>query len=407
MPHDAELRFLCEVFQKSRIPARTLQWRTLTVAADTGEIDALTSPLPHLPSDTDMLLPRTLYKLTDHFRRSFLLLLLREHTADSILCIGPYFSAALTESDFLELGEQNGISPKKQRYLKEYLGSIPILESNNPLLTMLHTFCERIWDTASFSILDLDRPSPSNLFSEQESEHGADTEGDLLGIKTMEQRYAFENQIIRAVSLGQLHMEAQLLSAFSDTLFEKRHTDPLRNAKNYCIIMNTLLRKAAEDGGVHPVHLDRISSEFATKIEQIPTLSDIQTLMSEMFRAYCRLVRKHSVQKYSFAVQKAILLVDLDLSADLSPSELAGALGVSLGYLSTVFKRETGKTLTEHIRERRIEHAKHLLKTTDLQVQTVALHCGIMDVQYFSKLFKRQTGKTPKEYREARRASQP
>jgi len=33
-------------------------------------------------------------------------------------------------------------------------------------------------------------------------------------------------------------------------------------------------------------------------------------------------------------------------------------------------------------------------------IQTVAQHCGIMDVHYFSKLFKKHTGKTPSQYRD-------
>ena len=82
-------------------------------------------------------------------------------------------------------------------------------------------------------------------------------------------------------------------------------------------------------------------------------------------------------------------------------STLAESQNVSSGYLSTVFKKETGKTVTGYIRDKRIKHAMHLLSTTHLQIQTIALHCGIMDVQYFSKLFKKQTGKTPKEYRES------
>lgn len=74
---------------------------------------------------------------------------------------------------------------------------------------------------------------------------------------------------------------------------------------------------------------------------------------------------------------------------------------MSAGYLSTVFSKETGKTVTEYIREKRMKHAAFLLSTTHLQIQTVALHCGIMDVQYFSKTFKKFMGKTPKEYRES------
>ena len=128
--------------------------------------------------------------------------------------------------------------------------------------------------------------------------------------------------------------------------------------------------------------------------------------MREMFRAYCRLVRKHSMTRFSGVTQKAILLIDSDLSANLSLSSLAAAQGITPGYLSSVFKKDTGKTVCEYIRDRRMRHAAHLLSTTRLQIQTVALHCGIMDVQYFSKIFKKQLGKTPKEYRESARKNQ-
>jgi YesN/AraC family two-component response regulator len=203
------------------------------------------------------------------------------------------------------------------------------------------------------------------------------------------------------VTLGQIHREPQLLSSFSEQSFEKRAADPLRNVKNYGIIMNTLLRKAAENGGVHPVYLDRVSSGFALKIEHLPSLSESPALMGEMFRSYCRLVRKHSLKNFSPLVQKTVLLIDSDLSANLSLRSLALHQNVSAGYLSTMFRKETGKTVSEYIREKRVKHAAYLLTTTHLQVQTIALHCGIVDVQYFSKIFKKQMGKTPKEYRES------
>jgi YesN/AraC family two-component response regulator len=222
-------------------------------------------------------------------------------------------------------------------------------------------------------------------------------------MEQMETRYAFENELIRAVTLGQQHKETLLAAAFNEEMFERRLQDPIRNAKNYCIIMNTLLRKAAEQGGVHPVHIDRVSSRFAVSIETVSALKAVPELMREMFKGYCRLVRKHSTGRYSPVVKKAVLLIDSDSSAELSLGSLAKKLEVSTGYLATVFKKETGKTVSEYVRDRRIHYAMHLLETTNLQIQTVAMHCGIMDVQYFSKLFKRQTGKTPKAYRDEAR----
>ena len=198
----------------------------------------------------------------------------------------------------------------------------------------------------------------------------------------------------------QVQQEKLLFTDSSSDAFEKRLPDLTRNAKNYAIIMNTLLRKAAERGGVHPLYIDRLSSDFAKRIEKLASVGESTDMMKEMFSTYCRLVRNHAMKSYPPIVRKTILLIDFDLSADISPSALAEAENVSLGYLSSVFKRSVGKTVTEYIRERRINRAMQLLSTTDLQIQTVALHCGIMDVQYFSKLFKRQTGKTPKEYRD-------
>ena len=111
------------------------------------------------------------------------------------------------------------------------------------------------------------------------------------------------------------------------------------------------------------------------------------------------------MKQYSSIVKKTILVIESDISAELSLNHLAQKQGISAGYLATIFKKETGKTVSEYIQDKRIDYAMHLLDTTHLQIQTVALHCGIMDVQYFSKIFKKKIGKTPKEYREASRKS--
>ena len=120
-------------------------------------------------------------------------------------------------------------------------------------------------------------------------------------------------------------------------------------------------------------------------------------------RAYCRLVQKNLSGIGSHIVKDAAVLINTRLSEELSTAKIAKMLGVSAGYLSSVFRKEIGKTLSAYIREKRMKNAAHLLKTTHLQVQTVALHSGFLDMQYFSKLFKKETGATPKEYREKHR----
>ena len=403
MPYEQELALLHDIFQKSHVNLTCLPKEKFSSLATSGLLsveEMIWAEGEKNSIFSHPLAPHTMYKQTDVYRRAWLYLLLPHQGEATVLLVGPYLAAPISEEVLLEMNEKNGFSPQMQRTLREYYMSLPVLRDTNLLFVVLETFCERIWHRPSFAVVDVNREHQIPVSLLHEAPRIDSFDDHLVNMKVLEQRYEFENEMIQAVSLGQIHKEKQLLSAFEAMQFEMRSSSPLRNAKNYSIIMNTLLRKAAESGGVHPVYLDRVSSDFAHKIEDLSVLSACPTLMREMFVVYCRLVRKHSIRKYSPTVQKAVLLIDSDLSAPLSLANIAAAQGVSEGYLATVFKRETGKTVSEYVREKRMKHAAHLLTTTRLQVQTIALHCGIMDVQYFSKLFKRHTGKTPKEYRE-------
>ena len=402
MPYKQELELLHDTFQKSRVNISCVEKKNITDLCEETPFFA-TNDTPEASARrlfSHKLEPCTLYKQIDAYRRAWVYLLLPEEEEQIALLVGPYLSVPLSEEELLEMGEENGLSPQMQRSLREYYTSLPVLRDTNLLFVMLETFCERIWGRPSFAVVDVNREHHIPVALLHSAPYTDNFDDHLVHMKVLEQRYDFENEMIRAVTLGQIHKEKQFLPGFEAMQLEMRSSSPLRSAKNYSIIMNTLLRKAAENGGVHPVYLDRISSDFARKIEETSVLSTFPTLMNEMFRSYCRLVRKHSIRRYSPAVQKAILLIDSDLSAPLTLSTLAAAQGLSEGYLATIFKRETEKTVSEYVREKRMKHAAHLLTTTRLQIQTVALHCGIMDVQYFSKLFKKYTGKTPKEYRE-------
>ena len=118
-----------------------------------------------------------------------------------------------------------------------------------------------------------------------------------------------------------------------------------------------------------------------------------------MIRDFCQLVKHHSLSKYSYYVGQAITMVQYDLTADLKLKTIAEKLNVNSSYLSTLFHKEVGCTLTDYINKKRIEHSIHLLQLTSKSVQEIATDCGIQDVNYFIKLFKKQTGFTPSRYR--------
>ncbi len=399
MFYEAELRLLRDTFRKCRIQTSIAD---LSATADEQHRGiAGTNPVALLHQSVSTVMPSTLYRLRDPFQCRYMFLRMPELPAEAVLIIGPYLSAPPTEQQIMEWSENKSISPSAQKKLVDFYQSLPLLPDASHLFVLLDSFAERIWGINGFSVEDIDQDLFMPLSSLNQSNASSEEEDTLWRMKSIEQRYAYENELMTAVSKGQLHKADMLLANFSTFFFEQRVADPVRNTKNYCIIMNTLLRKAAEKGGVHPMHLDSTSSAYAIKIEQTHSMDTMPSLMAEMFRAYCRLVRKHAMKDYSPPVQKALIYIDANLTGNLNLSSLADTLNVSSSYLSSLFKKETGYTLTEYINTRRIKHAKHLLESTRLQIQTIAQHCGIVDVQYFSRVFKRIAGMTPKEYRES------
>lgn len=408
MNFEKEMSFLRRTFAKCRIKTIIISQSEALLASIDETFEALfkNDPDKHLPIKSlhESLEKETVYKFTDRSLLNYIYFSLSDNECESdrVFLAGPYLSTALSPEQMLEIGELLGILPKDQKTVDKYYSNLPVISEKSRIFMMIDSFCEIFWKNPLYKVVDVVREQGSPSFSISRGKENVDIDEAITNMKIMEERYSWENDLMRAVSLGQSNKLEQLIAAFSEISFEKRATDQLRNMKNYLVIMNTLLRKAAEQGGVHPIYLDSVSASFAIRIEQGDSVAKLNDVVIDMLRSYFRLVRKHSVSGHSPIVKNVIIIIDSDLSADLSLSTIAKAQNVSEGYLSSLFKKEMGKTITEYIRERRIDHAKHLLKTTQLQIQTVALHCGIVDVQYFSKLFKKETGKSPKEYRESK-----
>lgn len=405
MFYDSELHFLQSVLKKCRVQTQVINVNEHPESnLDLGlrtllQIDeAFEKPLIDVLGEV---LPNTIHLLMDGYMCKYIYLQLPGDVSENVLVIGPYQVKSFNHEEILELAEKNIVPPAKMREFESYYNGLPVVGDEGQLISLVDTFGEFIWNGSSnyqFAEYELETSfeNVTSIINKSLSEHDSLT----WNSKLIEARYAYENEFLFAVTQGNYPKAKHLISQVNSIQFDQRNMDPIRDIKNYCIIINTLFRKSVERGGVHPIHIDSVSSEFAKKIELRSTVEDIQKLIYEMVKVYCQLVNKYSVKDYSPTVQKVIVMIESNLSSDLTLSELANTLNINASYLSTVFKKETGKTVTSYVNEKRIELAQELLKTTNLQIQTIAQYCGIVDVHYFTRLFKKTTGVSPKQYRE-------
>lgn len=78
---------------------------------------------------------------------------------------------------------------------------------------------------------------------------------------------------------------------------------------------------------------------------------------------------------------------------------VAEHVGISGGYLSTLFMQQMGCGFVEYLQDMRIERACNYLEQNYLKTYEIAYKVGFRDEKYFSKVFKKIKGMSPKEYR--------
>jgi AraC-like DNA-binding protein len=94
-------------------------------------------------------------------------------------------------------------------------------------------------------------------------------------------------------------------------------------------------------------------------------------------------------------------LVDARYAEPLDLRALAQAAHVSPRHFSRSFRRTFGETPYQYLLSRRIERARHLLRTTDLRVAEICLAVGFTSVGSFTTTFRRHVGVSPTAYRRA------
>jgi LacI family transcriptional regulator len=79
--------------------------------------------------------------------------------------------------------------------------------------------------------------------------------------------------------------------------------------------------------------------------------------------------------------------------------DVVDAVGISRSTLEFRFKSIVGRTIHTEILRNQIEHARHLIATTDLPLKQIAVLAGFAHINYLTTVFREQTGWTPAEYR--------
>jgi len=98
-------------------------------------------------------------------------------------------------------------------------------------------------------------------------------------------------------------------------------------------------------------------------------------------------------------VQQVKTLIESSFHRELSVSEMARFVDLSVSHLQHLFKNEMGQSPAHYVQELRLSRAKELLESSSLTVKQIMLHIGTKDRSNFERRFKQTYKLTPVQYR--------
>lgn len=104
------------------------------------------------------------------------------------------------------------------------------------------------------------------------------------------------------------------------------------------------------------------------------------------------------------AVKKVSDTILKDIAKDFNVEALALKSGLTQAKLQEGFKHLFSKTVIEYIRHVRLEKARDLMNSTDLNISQIVYSIGFSSRSYFSKIFKEKYGVSPSAFIKNKRA---
>ena len=177
--------------------------------------------------------------------------------------------------------------------------------------------------------------------------------------------------------------------------------NPVTNLKYHFVITTAMITRLCRQNGMELEKAFRLSDFYIQKLDDIDNVKDVQKLHDDMVIDFTlkmkNYLRNDTNSKHINACKEYIYV---HIKERITIEDIADYLDVSPSYLSKLFKRETGQSVSAYIREKKIDVAKNLLRFSDYSLIDISNRLSFSSQSHFIQQFKDVVGVTPKKYRD-------
>ena len=179
--------------------------------------------------------------------------------------------------------------------------------------------------------------------------------------------------------------------------------DPVLNLKYHMVVTTGILTRICIKRGLDAEKAFRMSDHYIKKLDNAMTEDDVEKIHDEMLLDFTGHMHLIYSKQLSRPVSQCIDYIHAYISERIKVKDIAEHLGISVSYLSQEFSKETGKSISDYIREKKIEIARDMLTNTDLSISEIAYRLSFSSQSHFIQTFSYLMGTTPKKYRDENR----
>ena len=223
--------------------------------------------------------------------------------------------------------------------------------------------------------------------------------------QTQHLEYNQEFQYYNAIASGDIENVSRYFmkeddQAYSGDEYGKLSGDSLRNTRYHFVVAVALITRICVEHGMERETAYTLSDIFIQKMDHLQTVSQVAALHNTMVVDFTKRMQKQKKENaYSIYVMRAIEYISAHLHDKLQIAEIAKAVSIHRGYLSTLFYRETGIQLHSYIMSQKIQAAAQLITTSDMPYSEIASYFSFSSQSHFIQCFRNETGYTPRQYR--------
>lgn len=188
-------------------------------------------------------------------------------------------------------------------------------------------------------------------------------------------------------------------------LTKEKHIQELK--ENICIsvkkddlmMWNVVYARETIKNGSLKKYLHPVYNKYYRSIKSCDTLQKLHLIELDMINTYMDILINGVELTDNMIINKVIGYLHIHTENQVTLKEIADTFKISVGYLSTIFKKVTGVSVMQYLKEVKIDRAKTLLLTTDMSLIEISTLLCFCNQGNFTKTFKHITGLTPTEYR--------